>query len=281
MFCKNCGNEISENAKFCKKCGKEILKTEGVKLDSVDKNEPSEVITENIDKGKKKKTKKKKHHFIFKLFIILIVILGIIILLDYLGVIEFPYEESLEKQISKEEIAENVDFNVNEVEIEHPDADAYYEENAKLINSYSVLQSEDVLTEEAIENILKERGFIDYPIYFEYSMDGEYKKATETSGLDEKHPIYQTYYITENNEIWTIIVINDSIVANPVTYNMQDGVNVQVVFAESDTITSYDSVTNKFYESIPNESEVIVKKINKIEASSLEELTVEVIGQYE
>lgn len=181
---------------------------------------------------------------------------------------------SIKFSIKNDQLVDEVEIEVgSKAENERPNADAYYEENAELIDSYSILQSKDVLTEKSIENILNERGFLDYPIYFEYSMDGEYKGTIETSGLDEKHPTYQTYYVTKNNEIWTIMVINDSIVANPVTYNMQEEKNAQVIFTETDIITSYDSATNKFYESIPNESEVIVKKVNKIEANTLEKLT--------
>ncbi len=286
MFCKNCGNELPENAKFCKKCGKEVNKKINLQEDSFGDLNGANTDKENIENSKGKKDKKNKRkrtvgRIILKIILLLIMLMAIVILLDYLGVIQFSFDTSNENEVSKEKIEELVDFNVDDVQIEHPNADSYYEQNAELIATFSVTQSEDVQTEKSIENILKERGFIDYPIWSEYTIDGDYYTASETSGSEEKHPMYQTYYVSSNNEVWTIIVVNGSVMANPVSYNMQSDLGVQILFAESEVITSYDSVTNKFYESIPNESELIVKVVEKIDAATLEKLSIEVIEEYE
>ena len=67
-----------------------------------------------------------------------------------------------------------------------------------------------------------------------------------------------------------------SVIANPVGYNMESNAHgAQLILSESEVITSYDSVTNSFYESIPNESELIVKTVNHIDAETLNSLTVE------
>ncbi len=128
--------------------------------------------------------------------------------------------------------------------------------------------------------MLNERGFVNYPILTEYSMDGEYNKTENISqSSSTKHPMYQTTYISNSGEIWTIILINDAIMANPVSYNMQSGQNVQVVLSEKDSVTSYDSAKNKFYETVPNESELIVKRIEKINVETLEKINVGAIDE--
>ena len=294
MFCKYCGSKLSENAKFCKKCGKEVKIQENILENSNVENADNEIVDNSKDnkdnknnknkKDKKDKKDKKKRSFsgiMVKLFILLIILLMIVILLDYFGIIQFSDDETKKNENLKERIEESVDFDVDDVQIEHPDADSYYEQNAELISSYSVTESKDIHTEKSVEQLLTERGFIDYPILADYTIDGIYYDASETTGSEEKHPMYQTYYVSSNNELWNIIVVNDSVMANPLSYNMQSELEVQILFAESNVVTSYDSVTNKFYESIPHESELIVKVTEKIDATTLEKLSIEVIEKYE
>ena len=71
-------------------------------------------------------------------------------------------------------------------------------------------------------------------------------KEQEAKSSKEKHPIYQTYYTSVNNEVWTIIVINGSFIANPVSYNAQSERGAQLIVAESIVITGYDK-WQKYY----------------------------------
>lgn len=279
MFCKNCGNQVPEGAKFCKKCGMKLKRDNGTNMED-------HICGVNGDSEKEndKKSKKKKRSFgkiFFRVLLILILLIAIVIALDYYGILQFSFDEVKQNEVNRESVEAVVDDVLEDIQIEHPDADVYYEQNAELLATIEVTKSENVLTEKDAERTLTERGFSDYSIWSEYSMDGEYYGAQEIVGTVDKHPIYQTYYVTDNNEIWTIIVINGSVVANPVSFNMQSQLGVQVVFSETNVITSYDSVTNKFYESIPNESELIVYVVDKIDANTIDKLTVEVIEGYE
>ena len=85
------------------------------------------------------------------------------------------------------------------------------------------------------------------------------------------------FTISSNEELWTIIVLNGCIMANPVSFNVESDLGVQLIIAESDVISCYDSQTNMFYETIPNETELIVKVVDRIDAETLDSLTVEVI----
>ena len=157
-------------------------------------------------------------------------------------------------------------------------ADDYYAQNSEVINKIKVADSEFIQSEEQVHTSLTESGFVDFPITSEFAMNGEFFESYEISDSSEvKHPIYETFYVTESDDIWTIMVVNDSITALPVSYNMESNRNVEVIVSEKETIFGYDNVSNQFYEIIPNESEFMVIVVDKIDAATLEELTVEVI----
>ena len=47
----------------------------------------------------------------------------------------------------------------------------------------------------------------------------------------------------------------------------------------SNTVMSYDGTTNRFYETIPNKSSLIVKTVDRIDAETLENLTIGAIDE--
>ncbi len=307
MFCKKCGTQLSDGAKFCKKCGTPIkgIKNENIidKLESEEKSKDTDIdepvpvnISDKVSKYKKtnkekkaeKKAKrkaeragwstgKKIRRFMLKLILhillMFVLITGVAGELTYFGIIDVPVMGRVLSSTGLKESDYTEFYNVKS-----PDADDFYEQNSQIISEVDVNNSDDVQTETEICNNLAKRGFEDYPVSTEYSMDGDYFDATiisETSS--EKHPMYQTNYITANGEVWTIFIINGSVMANPVSYNMQSGLGVQVIISESETVTSYDSTTNKFYETIPDKSALIVKVVEEINAKTLENLTFGVI----
>ncbi len=157
---------------------------------------------------------------------------------------------------------------------EMSDAERYYSESGQLLEVVDAATSPDNLTESEAVNLLAERGFNRYPVFYEYDIRGQYegeKKASNES--NEEHPIYKTYFVNENGEFWTIFVINGVVMTNPASYNLESTHPVQLLIAESDELTSYDYETNKFYVNAPYESTVIVKTIKKIDAGTLNGLT--------
>lgn len=160
--------------------------------------------------------------------------------------------------------------------IEYPDVEEYFEENAKIVKVVPVNDSKDVYSEVDVTELLEKRGFTEYEITSSYTIDGKYNEPVEVSdSSDVKHPIYETYYVTENNEVWTIMVIDDVIMAYPLSYNANCADGVPVVVSESDEIMSYDSSTNNFYRTIPNDDVMDVRVVDKIDAETLDSLTVE------
>lgn len=203
----------------------------------------------------------------WKIAIIWLAGLAIIALIIMVGM-----KDSIVRPMREQEAAE--------MQSDYIDADAYYAENSELLSSYDAKESEKVQTEaEAIEDI-RDRGFIQESVTYEYNMDGEIadvQNANKASDADEEHPEYETLYTSSAGELWSISVINGSITAYPISYNLESERGVELVVAESEAITCYDGVSNKFYEAIPNESVLMVYVVDKLDAATLDSLTVEVL----
>ena len=112
-------------------------------------------------------------------------------------------------------------------------------------------------------------------VYHPFSSTGN--DSIEVSDSETQHPQYITYYESSSGELWAIIVVEDSITANPITYNMQHPDAVQITVSEKNEIVSYDSSTNSYYRTIPNESALDLRIVDKIDAETLDSLTSEVL----
>ena len=159
------------------------------------------------------------------------------------------------------------------------DPDEYFEQNAAVVEKWNAAESETAKDEASACRDLEDRGFSQDSVKAEYSISGEYAGTQEASpDSPEKHPIYQTNYVNSSGELWTLIVVDDAVIAYPVSYNIQSGAGVQLVISESEEIVSYDSRENAFYRTVPDPSALIVKVVDRIDAAALDRLTVEEIG---
>lgn len=123
---------------------------------------------------------------------------------------------------------------------------------------------------------MNDRGFKEYPVTTNYSIEGEYYESkTINESSSETHPIYTTYYLSANNVLWGVSLINGNITAYPVSYNLDKQLDKPFLIVESDTVVSYDSVSNKFFETEPDNSELILKKISRIDTSALDNYKLE------
>ncbi len=295
-FCGKCGGKLDDVTGKCPNCDKAIPSTPV----QPQTNNNQQNSTENNDKTttpKKKQTRKeiraakkaekkanmtigqKIKRFFIKLIVIVLcaalLVVGILTVLVRFNKINIPLISdilyTLELKTSEE------DYKVDE-----PNADEFFKNNADIITEKDVNKSTYTMTESEVSIDLESRGFTQYPITTEYTMDGTYSEAYEISNTSTvKHPIYQTYYICENSSVWTIFMIDNKIMANPVSYNSQSQKGVQVILSESNTVTSYDSSTNKFYETIPSQEALIVITVTNINAATLETITAEDINNYE
>ena len=161
-----------------------------------------------------------------------------------------------------------------------PDAEEYFSNNSTVISEFNATDSVDVLSESQVYDILTQRGFVDDDIVTDYFMDGQFEDDMIISpNSSEKHPIYQTYYVASNEDIWSILIVNNTIIASPVSYNTEHLTEVPITLSETDSITSYDSTTNKFFVNKPNETVMRIKKVQQIDSATLDRLTKEEIDK--
>ena len=201
-----------------------------------------------------------------------------------------PEKESETKKAdnSKEtvQIKETESIKESESETEHAtvsengtiSAREYYEQNSTIVDVVDAKESTSVPTEEEAEKLLRDRGFVDFPITVEYDMNGTYlgdELSEEKADKSGKYPIYETYFVTDNDDLWSVFVINGNIFANPATFNVDADLPAQILYSETEELTSYDEVSGEFYVTIPKESAVILKVIETINAENLNKLTKE------
>ena len=150
----------------------------------------------------------------------------------------------------------------------------YYQDNSEKIVSVDVVGANNVLTEEEVCLLMEERGFTQYPVTYEYNLEGNYiKEESVSKDSNAKHPMYQTLYLTSDGNVWSIFVIGKTIVANPAFYNAQLDEELQVLIAEDCTLTSYDDTSNLFYITVPKDSVIDLMEIEKINSETIEKIT--------
>ncbi|WP_350455016.1 hypothetical protein [Slackia heliotrinireducens] len=159
------------------------------------------------------------------------------------------------------------------------DAASYYEANSDVLDVVAAQDSADTLTEDEVLGELAGRGFEECVVTSEYTMDGEYAPATEVAGYSDAHPTYKAEYTTPSGELWVLFVFDGVVMANPTSYNFESTRDVQTVVSESESVVAYDSQTNTFYHVVPHESMLHVVQVDRIDAATLDALTVEELDQ--
>lgn len=154
-------------------------------------------------------------------------------------------------------------------------ADEYYNQNAKVISVTKAKESDKVQSEQEVTKLFSERGFSAEGISAEYTMDGKYiEEEKKDEDSTERHPIYKMLYASKSEILWNIYVINGVISAYPVSYNLVSERDAVLLITENDTVMSYDYTSNQFYETIPNESAMIVRKVSRIDKETLDNFTI-------
>ncbi len=187
--------------------------------------------------------------------------------------VTYSYVKEEVSQVSEaSEMSEISEISASEVE-------EYYKENAEIIGVVDV-SPEETLSEAEVTKLLNEKGFTDYPIIYNYSLSGDFNNDQEGDPSSEvKHPMYGTYYISKNNEIWYVTVVGKEIYANPLSFNIQTERKVPTMLSTSNTIISYDDEKDRLYTVIPKESAMIVVKVDDINSDVLDNLTVEEVNK--
>ena len=292
-FCSKCGMKLNEQTGKCPNCD-EKTKMDTASSDSnisINGNpkEDQNIKKTNGEQEVKKENKKKTKKIVVITIIIVVLLIGIGVGIGVLMVhneknANVPNNGEIQETQSATSTEttttdEEVDLGSN-YEVPEFDAEAYFRENTTLKSTFDVASSQYIHTESEAYDSFVERGFDGSQVMYEYTMDGTYLGKNEISrSSSSKHPMYQVYYATTSGDIWMILEINGSFFATPITYNFSNEQKVPVIVSETDTITSYDSSTNKFYVNIPKESQTVIKTVSKIDAETIEKLTNEEFNQ--
>lgn len=163
-------------------------------------------------------------------------------------------------------------------EPEYIDADKYYEEIGDILQIVNAKEFKQIQTEKQALDFFKDRGFGEYSVLTDYSIDGEFLNEQEVTGTDALHPDYYIYYLSPNEELWTVSTINGSITAYPVSFIFQSNLYAPLIITESEVFTGYDGPTNRFFEVKPYDSALITYVVDKIDAQTLDNLTIDVLN---
>lgn len=210
-----------------------------------------------------------------------LVIISVCLLLligGFIG-IKFFFLDKSQQEIEKTSMNDtDVIDDDEELSLEPIDAEEYLNEIGEVQDKIDVSSSEAVMTGGEAIAFLTERGFGECLVYTNYSIDGIYQEEQEiTLNSLEQHPVYVTYYLSEDELIWKLSVINGVLLAEPIFYNYREGADVPVILSETNTMMSYDNVTNQFFVVVPDASEIVLKSVSEINAALLDSLTIEEI----
>ena len=156
--------------------------------------------------------------------------------------------------------------------VDYTEADEYFGSKANILSKTNAFISDKVHTEAEAYSNLTARGFTQTAITADYSINGNYTGDAEISGdSKEKHPTYQTYYVSADESVWMILETNGRVFA--VTVSQDPGSDSGIVVSESESIVSYDSASNSFYELSPKESSgTVVVTVPHIDSQTLDSL---------
>jgi hypothetical protein len=156
------------------------------------------------------------------------------------------------------------------------DVRKYFEDRADIISVSPVAKSKNNYTETDVIAELDARGFKDFPVDANYTLDGQLDSSKVASDASsEMHPIYETYYYSSDEDLWIITIVDGTITASPASYNLNHVDKAPVLVSESEEIVSYDSSTNSFYRTIPKATVLNVIVVDRIDAQTLGSIKLE------
>lgn len=282
MYCKKCGCKIPDGSEFCPKCGE----SQGVPHPSPRKDYRDSLKDPEPSKKKPRKNPFAKFIKVVKtVAIVLVVVLLAVLITDYFDIVDYKGMIDRNRKIQERKREEDLDRRISESihEIisepnETPDQNAaqYFEERSSEIAAVKpASDSKMIETENEVSYDLSSRGIDQFEITSDYDKEGNYNETTADESSNESHPLYRTYYVNKKNEMWQIYSINGQVVAEPLSYDLESQRSARILFSEKDTVTSYDSETNSFYETVPKEEELILIKVVRIDADLMEKYTKE------
>lgn len=168
---------------------------------------------------------------------------------------------------------------IPEQKAERPAAENYLSEFGT-VTDREIAKTARLRTEAEALRDFAARGFQDLTVTASYNADGDYLGSrTVTADSAEKHPVYEARYLTPENTLWTVTLVGDLFFAEPVSYNAAGYWKVPFVLSETENIRSYDGDTNTFYTMTPRADALMIHRIARIDAETLNLLHAWEVGE--
>lgn len=187
---------------------------------------------------------------------------------------------SREQQESFKELLSQSESSSDEDEIPDPEekirenADAYYGYYTDVVSVSPADKSSAPSGKEIVKELCN-RGFDTDSVITNYDQDGSLSEENTyiTDQTTEKYPLYKFRYTSESDVLWTVYVINGNYYAWPAIYNLESEREIPIIISETENIVSFDSTTNRYYETKPHKDVINVIKIDKIDKVTLDQYT--------
>ena len=123
------------------------------------------------------------------------------------------------------------------------------------------------------------RGFADAELTACFDVNGGYLGEQPVSGGREKHPGYAAIYRTPDGVFWNVVLTADRFFAHPLSYNAEGRWSAPHVLAETGDFLSYDDETNTFYTVEPDAAGLVVKRVGRIDAATLDAMSAQEVNE--
>lgn len=161
---------------------------------------------------------------------------------------------------------------VPEITVTRPAAEDYLAGYGDITHRKPV-KSADLLTEAEAVREFAARGFEGVTVTACYDTDGTYTDNREVSADGkEKHPYYSAYYLTPEECLWTLFLMGDVFYAEPISFNAVQRHDGPIVLSETGKYVTYDGKENAFLTLEPKDDNLILKRVDRIDAATLDEL---------
>jgi hypothetical protein len=149
--------------------------------------------------------------------------------------------------------------------------------DGEAISTEQVNEDSCFTVSEAI-TFLEERGFSGVEVEASYDMSGTLldDSSIAQSG-SERYPSYYTAYAASDDSVWVIYIVGKTIMANPLQANLEN--DTYYLLSESNTVNTYIPAEGVFEVNVPDESKAIVKAVDRIDSTTLDNTTYSVIQE--
>jgi hypothetical protein len=163
--------------------------------------------------------------------------------------------------------------------IERLSAKEYLSEIGKVTDKTSAKKVE-LLTEAEAYKEFSKRGFDDISIVAYYDIKGNSIGTQEISSRGkDKHPSYHALYSSPSGVVWNISLAGDIFYAVPLSLNNEGAFDVPYTITEAKYYWVYDGVENAFFTVDLDDDVAVLKRVNKIDADTIDELDAKEIDE--